>query len=140
MLKGICFESSENFFNKLNAVMDVSQYDWYIDDTEMNYYCFREGKYSGDEFKNVLPAISSLSFARIRRYPTGSPTDRIDGYEDFIMSDCDLLMLFYDGGFYEIYGKQEKLLLYIMKMCRDDACQTAEYVSDSEIGRSYMHF
>ncbi len=97
-------------------------------------------KCSGKEFKDALKELSLLSFARIRRHPVGAQIDCIDEYEDFVKSDCDFLMLYYDGGFYEVFGKNEKLLLDMMKLCLKEGYEKAKWVYDDEDERHYMHF
>ena len=142
MLRGISFieDNAENFYSNLPKLMDISLYDWYIDDLDLNYFYFRAGKYSGEEFKYSLEAISTLSFARIRRYPAGSPIGCIDDYEDFAKSACDLLILFYDGGFYELYEKEEKLIFETMAFCQNYGFEKTEYIRDSNDERRQMHY
>lgn len=142
MRRGISFEESnaENVFRRLNVLMDVPSYDWYIDDVDLNYINFRSGKYSGEEFQNVLDEISVLSFARIRRYPMGMPVDDIDEYKDYIKSSCDILILFYDGGFFEIYEKKEDMISKTMDFCLNSGFENIKYIHDSDGARSYMHF
>lgn len=142
MLRGINFEedNAENVLFKLDSIMNLTQYTWYIDDTELNFYIFPCKECSGKEFKDMLEELSLLSFARIRRYPIGAQIDCIDEYEDFVKSDCDFLMLFYDGGFYEIFGKDEKLLLDVMDLCLKEGYEKARYVYDGNDERHYMHF
>ena len=142
LLRGVSFEenNAENVFRALDTAMNTLSYDWYIDDVDLNYFYFRSGKYDGQEFKNALDVISRLSFARIRRYPAGAPIDCIDEYEDFVKSECDFLMLFYDGGFFEIFEKEERVILKTMDFCLNFGFENAEYIYDAEDSRSYMHF
>ncbi len=91
-----------------------------------NFYIFHAKKCSGKEFKEALDELSSLIFARIRRYPVGAQIDCIDEYEDFVKSNCDFLMLHYDGGFYEIFGKDEKLLPDMMNLCLKEGYEKAK--------------
>ena len=45
-MRGVTFEegSAEKVFGNLSELMDVVQYDWYIDDLDLNYIGFRSGK------------------------------------------------------------------------------------------------
>ena len=142
MVRGVCFKenNAENVFLHLHTLMDISKYDWYIDDVDLNYFFFRPGKYSGSEFKEVLDTISTLSFARIRRYPVGMPVDCIDEYEDYVKSSCDFLILFYDGGFYEIYEKEPTMISKTFNFCLDYRFQDVAYIYDAANERTYMHF
>ena len=142
MVRGVCFKenNAENVFLHLHTLMDISKYDWYIDDVDLNYFFFRPGKYSGSEFKEVLDTISTLSFARIRRYPAGVPADRIDQYADYVQSRCDFLLLFYDGGFYEIYAKEPGLLSKILDFCINSGFEDVDTITDASDERNVMHF
>ena len=134
-------EDAEEFFLGLHELMDIVQYDWFIDDADdYNFFRIRSGRYSGKEFSAVLGELSLMSFARIMRYPAGMPEERIDEYEDFVKSNCDFLILFYDGGYYEIYAKEESMIIKIMKFCVAKGFEKPEYADDSGSGRSWMHY
>lgn len=141
-MRGVTFEegSAEKVFGNLSELMDVVQYDWYIDDLDLNYIGFRSGKYGGEAFRNVLGELSELSFARIRRYPVGAQIDRIDTYEEYAESNCGFLILFYDGGFFELYEKDEALVAKTMDFCLKHAFENAEYIDGAPGGRKDMHF
>lgn len=115
-------------------------YEWYVDDVELNYRPFRSGKYSGIKFCNALDSLSNLSFVRIRRYPIGAFVERIDEYTDYIESDCDLLLLYFDGGFFEIYAKDKNLIRAIFNFCADNGVEDLEYINDDAATRCWMHF
>ena len=93
MLRGISFVGDNDvFFSSLPELMDVSAYDWYVDDVELNYFYFRPGRYGSLEFKSALDAFASLSFVRIRRYTVGSAVGGVDTYEEYLKDDCDMLI------------------------------------------------
>lgn len=128
------------FFSSLSELMDVSVYDWYVDDIELNYFDFRSGKFSGAEFNNALNDFSRLSFVRLRRYPIDSVIKQIDTYDDFLESECDFLVLLYDGGLFEIYSKEENLIYKICEWCSVKCFDHIKYVDNDNDQRSYMHF
>lgn len=146
MLIGIeCDDSSGTIFGNLCALMEVEKYDWYIDDVDCNYFHFRPGKYTGKQLIEELETISTLSFVRVWRFP--SDTDEVlmketpmVKYEDFVKSKCDLLILFYDGGFCEIYSKNESLTVQIMELCKQNNLEKREYKYDHNDARTRMSF
>ena len=146
MLIGIeCDDSSGTIFGNLCALMEVEKYDWYIDDVDCNYFYFRPGKYTGKQLIEELETISTLSFVRVWRFP--SDTDEalmketpMVKYKDFVKSECDLLVLFYDGGFCEIYSKDESLTNRIMELCKRNNLKKAEYKYDYNDARTGMSF
>lgn len=142
MLRGISFIESDatKFFLHLGELMDITLYEWYVDDVDMNYIYFREGQYSGFEFKDALDNLSELSFARIRRYPSKAHIYTIDEYKDYVESECDSLLLFYDGGYFELYSKDANLLHAAFKFGIENGFGRIEYVDDASDERSWMHF
>lgn len=147
MLRGLGFLCEPDlFFNSLPSVMDLTAYDWYIDDVEWNYFYFRPGKYTGKEFLSSLSDFSCLSFVRIRRFPSGTEEDFMKSQpmntyeEDFLNGACDLLILFYDGGFTEIYAKDENLTHRMMDVFGKAGVQKLEAKYDYNDGRTRMSF
>ena len=147
MLRGLEFLCEPDlFFISLPSAMDLTAYDWYIDDVEWNYFYFRPGKYTGKEFLSSLSDFSCLSFVRIRRFPSGTEEDfmksqPMDTYEeDFLNGACDLLILFYDGGFTEIYAKDENLTHRMMDVFGKAGVQKLEAKYDYNDGRTGMSF
>ena len=143
MLRGVSFEeeTAENFFCNLLELMDVTLYDWFVDDVlDYNYKYFRPGKYSGEEFGMALEELSTLSFARIRRYPIDQQIHNIDVFEDYERSACDFLLLFYDGGYYEVYEKDKDMISLTMDYCIRFGFDKVAYIDDADFARSYMHY
>ncbi|MBR3929812.1 MAG: DUF2691 family protein [Clostridia bacterium] len=146
MLRGIEFEDNEQkFFSNLHTLMDIEKYDWYVDDVDLNYFHFRPGKYTGKEFAEALETVSSLSFVRIWRFPLDTnevlmKKFPMNKYEDFVKNTCDFLILFYDGGFCEIYSKDERLTEQIMELCKRNHYEKVEYKYDYNDARTGMSF
>ncbi len=142
MLRGASCEDNNaiSFFGKLTQLMNVEQYDWYADDLELNYIYFCPGLYQGLELVEAMEEISSLSFIRLRRYPKGAAIDPIDDYQGFVRSQCDYLILYYDGGYLEMYGKDERLILKTLDLFRKENYQKIRCTTDSNDGRRCMHF
>ena len=142
MLRAVSFVGNyaENVFLHLMYLTGITEHEWYVDDVEFNYVYFREGRYSGDELKNALEDLSRLSFARIRRYPLKTDIDTIDEYKDYVESECDSLLLFYDGGYFEFYSKDVDTLHTIFKFGVENGFERIEYVDDANDVRTWMHF
>jgi hypothetical protein len=146
MLRGLeCLCDPEPFFETLPSTVDLTAYDWYIDDVELNYFYFRPGKYTGKDFLSSISDFFCLSFVRIQRFPLGTDEEfmkaqPMEKYEDFLSGACDLLILFYDGGFTEIYAKDEKLTLRMMDAFKEAGAEKLEAKYDHNDGRTGMHF
>ena len=113
---------------------------WYIDDLELNYFEFQEGMYDYFEFKKRVYELSCLSFARFRRYPADSILKKIDTYIDYIESKCEILILFYDGGYFEVFCKEATLCILIYEFAEKVGLEKIEYITDGNNDRESMHF
>lgn len=140
MIRGLSFitdsDLSDKLFRNLNLLIGSSVYEWYIDDVDYNYFCVRVGKYTSDE----LASLSGLSFLRIRCYQPGTIIDIIDDYSDYIKSYCAVLILFYDGGIWEIYAKNDRLIDSIYSFCTSCGVDKIKYITDDNDVRVDMHF
>lgn len=146
MLRGIELKDNKQMiFSDLHTLMKIEEYDWYIDDVDWNYFYFRPGKYTGKEFVEALDKILTLSFVRAWRFPSNTDESLMketpmDKYADFLKSGCDLLILFYDGGFCEIYSKDESLTIQIMELCKRSNYENVEYKYDHNDARTRMYY
>ena len=136
MLRGIRFvcdaDGVRYFFSDCVVLLNDMSHDWYIDDTELNHYCFREGRFTGAQFDSACLSLSNLSFARLRRYPGHSPIDRIDTYDDFIHSCCQTLILFYDGGYLDIYEKDRAKISMLYDKIVGQGFTHVMYIDDKD--------
>ena len=139
MKRGITFET-DLFLSRLPFVMDVKPYDWVIDDTEMYNPGQPEGRFSGEEFEKLLKDGDEYNFVRIRRYPVGAKISDISDYSEYLSSDCSFVLLCYDGGFYEIYDKNEEEIEALYEECMKIGCENVEMTTDENDGRYSFHF
>lgn len=112
MMIGIEFErenAHDNFLNELfydidlnNFVVDISEDEVYYND----YNLETDKIYQNGEFKSG----SYILFINLKIYPKNNNNyEEIKSYEDFIKSDCQLIVLINDVVFVEIYFKDEFL-------------------------------
>ena len=120
--------------------MNITMYEWYVDDVDLNHMDFREGQYNGREFEESLNSLLNLSYARIRRYPLNATIHGIDECTDYINSSCDGLLLFYDGGYFEFYTRDIKLLHATFTFCANSGFDQAQFIEEATNERTWMHF
>ena len=139
MKRGIFFiESGGNFFAELEHFTEISGHIWLVDDTEFNHYECKAGEYEGEAFRSAYPELSEACFARVRQYPMNAKPAAIDSFEDYLESDCEMLILYYDGGDYELFAKDELLLERAYAFCRERSVRRMDFMCDGD--RSWMHF
>ena len=137
MLRGISFiDNADKLFLNLESAMDISGHDWYVDDIYGNDY--REGRYSAQELRDALPDISEFCFVRMRRYPVGACISAIMTYDEYLQSQCDVLILFYDGGYCQIYSKDEAVTHKLYGLAEQYGFDNLKYVSDENDSRTGM--
>lgn len=120
--------------------MNLLGYDWYIDDVYTCLNEFREGRYTAHELKDALLELSMQSFVRLRRYPKGAEITEIDTYEEYLEGPCNVIILFYDGGYCQIYAKDEAVTHNLYRVAEKYRFEDIEYVYGWNDGRTRMHF
>jgi RHS repeat-associated protein len=69
-------------------------------------------------------------FANIKAYPDNNYSDNINCYDDFLNSNCELVILCSDGIYYEIYSKSEEMIRIIKSNCIKKGFDEIEYITD----------
>jgi hypothetical protein len=66
----------------------------------------------GEELLNFIDTAESqyIIFADLKAFPAGANVLEIDTYEDFVVSDCELILLIVDSTHTSIYCKDPKIL------------------------------
>lgn len=139
MNRGVTFET-DLFLSRLPFIMDVKPYDWIIDDTELYNPGQPEGRFTGVEFEELMKNGREYVFVRMRRYPVGAEIADVADYNGYLASECSFVLLCYDGGFYEIYDKDEREIEAIYNECIRIGCDKLEITTDENDGRYCFHF
>ena len=135
----VLFSSIIDLFTVVNKVFRINEYDWYFDEMELNYFFVAGGRYDGREFINRIDQFSNLSFVRIRRYSKHESIMAINTYKEYIQSNCLTLILFYDGGYCDIYDKSDVIKDALYRECsRIESCEV-ECILENDI-RESMYF
>jgi len=142
MIRGFRFNSNapEEVFVLIESLKNQRGFQWVIDDLELNHYEVSKGVYDNSEFRDAVSDLSFLSFARLRRYLISSDIEEIDTYQDFFNSDCDFLVLFYDGGIFEIYSKLAEKERVLFEQALSNEVLNIGYITDENDERFVMHF
>lgn len=98
--------------------VDLTKYEWKLGSSEA-YYVKEKGKFEdfftdvdygqgikGSDLQNRLLAHSYYTiFVNLQAYPSGLTTS-ITTYEDFVSSDCEMIILLTDCTYLDIYCKE----------------------------------
>lgn len=141
---GIEFEYNINYTNIFKTLLkniNLDNYEWEIAELDA---CTKNGKDISQMFSNDIRKIVKSKedymtmFANIRVYPQRSEISSIDNYEDFVNSECELIILIYDVGEFEIYFKKNELKEQILKNIKELKINYTEKTTEND-GRTEMY-
>ena len=120
---------------------------WVVDDTISNPFPIPTGVYSSTEMKNLIEDIKEVetfskvafSFMRLRRYPENGLIEQMYSYDDWVESECDLIILYWDGGYYHVYSKNEEEVRKIYAQCIKNGYKAVEFVTTENNTRKVMY-
>ena len=121
-MRGIEFESDFGYGDVLNDLffnISLNDYVFFMVEDEV----FRECGLI------EIPSVADVTFLgemracapyfvfslNLQAYPIGASKQKINTYEDFEKSPCQFIVLIVDGRSFEIYAKDEQLLLCFIK-------------------------
>lgn len=99
------------------------------------------------EYRNMslaacdMDAIIGMSIWELvlHKYPREKQIQTIDTYEDFVNSDCELCLLYYDCGPLEIYIKKDDCIQRIWDMLVALNAQDLKLITDANDNRSGLY-
>ena len=121
-MRGIEFDADvgyDDVMNRLLTGISLKDYDFYISEDEIlsNLELPETFAKINIEFFESLKMCTPyyVLFINLHAYRKGEIQQRISTYEDFIKSTCQFIILVVDGRYFEIYTKDEQLLLQFIK-------------------------
>ncbi|MBR0302462.1 MAG: DUF2691 family protein, partial [Clostridia bacterium] len=129
MIVGINFiipQVNDTLLWKILNPIDPSNYYWYIDKSQTEVWnedgsndLFEKETYTGIDFSNHIKCKHKIIFLKAIANSFNVCEKTILTYEDFLRSDCQLVLLIYDCEFVEIYSKSFELLSIIENNAKD---------------------
>lgn len=133
-----------SFLNKILNSINVLEYDWEIitddticpDDTRL----FNDNVYlNGEDFLNcIMKDCYYMIFVDLKAFPLNGVHVEIETLNDFLESDCQLILLCTDSEFIEIYCKNKETLDIIYNNCKDFKFTSVEYLSQEDASNNNM--
>lgn len=151
MKRGISFEIPNEYGTLLGEVLkpiDTTVFSWRIGngesyivvDDELNEELFSEDKKAieGSELKNLLENnMYYIIFADLQAYPKGEFSD-IETYEEFIESQCELVLLVVDSCYVTIYCKNKETIELLYKNATEYGFKNVKYITDENDTRTML--
>ncbi|ARK30222.1 DUF2691 family protein [Halalkalibacter krulwichiae] len=151
MKRGISFEIPNEYGTFLGEVLkpiDTTVFSWRIGngesyivvDDELDEELFSEDKKAieGAELKKLLENNKYyIIFADLQAYPKDEFSD-IETYEDFIKSQCELVLLVVDSCYVTIYCKNKETIELLYKNATQCGFEDVEYITDENDTRTRL--
>lgn len=104
-----------NLLAYILSSLDVKKYDWHIIPHQTEVWADKDGsnffdsiRYSGEQFFSQIQESHYIVFLKLQAYDCDCcKITEIHTYEDFLSSDCQILVLINDCDYVEIYLKDE---------------------------------
>lgn len=99
---------------------------------------FEKSYYDGNSFLQHIILGHSVVFLKLQAYFENDRFFDIHSYQEFVDSDCQLLLLIYDCQAVEIYAKDQPEIKSIYENALLNGYTEIQYVTDSNDGRTKM--
>lgn len=145
---GIRFEIPNSWGNFLSTILDniiTKDYTWKIYDEEIlidlnnDEDLFKERIYDDKNFRAlILNSKYYLIMGNILAFKTNN-FKRIYNYNDFIESDCELLMVIVDTIFVDIYAKNSKTIEELKNNAINNKFKNINYIYNDNSPRNIFY-
>ena len=112
--------SFDSILSDLLKGINVEEYNWLILESEAyktadTIDC--DGRYTGKEFKKLLKELETCYIININIQAAHKVIDAVKDYDDYLNSECKLVILISDVAYNEIYCKPSDLCEIIKSNC-----------------------
>lgn len=149
MIRGISFEIPQittDTLYKIFSTIDISKYCWYniknqteVWDESLKKDFFCKEYYSSQDFLKCIQSNYYIVFLKLQAYSLSHNFKNICSYNDFIDSDCQLILLINDCEYVEIYSKDQNVLSAIFQAAINSNYNNIRYITDTNDGRTKMN-
>ncbi|MGN7477762.1 DUF2691 family protein [Solibacillus silvestris] len=152
MKRGLTFEMPNKYgklLGKLLKPIDISAFNWCIGGGESykvvnnqlaeDLFTFDKEVIEGAALKNLLENNEYyIIFADLKAYPKGKEFSHIETYEDFLISNCELVFLVVDSSYTTIYCKDQSAIEYLYKNALKCGFENIDYLTDENDARTSL--
>lgn len=145
LIRGLIFEISklDSFILKsIFQEIEIQKYNWSITNDQAwkvdGENLFESRDYSGKEIKEIILEPTKLVMLLTMKAFIGK-TCVIENYDDYINSNCVMVIFFVDATWIEVYCKDMNLLETIKKNITNSNFKNIEYITDENDGRTVFY-
>jgi len=144
MIRGISLEipnQKGNILSKVLQPINITEFNWSIGNGES--YLVVNGQLDEDFFsqdvkvmdgkllkKNIEDNQYYVIFADLKAFPKNENAKNIETYEDYIKSECQLIVLVVDCSYTTIYCKDKENLKRLYQNAKDSGFKNVQYITD----------
>ena len=152
MKRGLSFEIPNaygKFLGEILGPIDITAFDWYIGGEES--YLVKNGTLEEPLFPGEINGLAGtilkdivenneyyLIFANLKAYPIEKNVIDIRTYEEFLNSDCQLVLLVIDCSYVVIYSKDKEKLESLYRNARTKKFANIQYITDENDSRTRL--
>lgn len=153
MKRGISFQLPiiDKYDSCLGDVLkpiDISTFDWRVspvesylvinDELDQDLFETDNEIMEGTNLKNLLENnMYWIIFADLQAYPKGKVSE-IDTYEEFVKSECELVLFVVDSYYTVIYCKDKETLELLYKNAEDFGFKDIQFITDENDTRTII--
>lgn len=152
MIRGITFGIPNEYGRHLANILkplEITTFNWLVE-SEESYFVSKnqlETPFFPDE-QEVIDGVTMhnlinrgcyyLIFADVKGFPKGKNVTKITTYEEFVNSDCELIILIVDCSYTTLYCKNNEMTRKLYKNALEMRYENVEYITDENDGRTQM--
>jgi len=152
MNRGIRFEIPNaygRFLGEILKPMEVSNFDWFIGEEES--YFVVDDTLGDDLFPDVIMGMNGeelqkiiddneyyLIFANLKAFPKGSQITDVITYEDYVESECQMVLLVIDSIYVTVYCKDLEKVEELYNHINRQGFESLEYLTDENDTRTIL--
>jgi hypothetical protein len=144
MKRGISFEipnSYGSFLGEILKPIDITTFNWFIGGEESYFSVdnhLGESLFpdmvigmNGEELKKIIESNKYyLIFANLKAYPKGANIKDVVSYEEYLLSECQIVLLVIDSVYISVYCKDRESLEDLYNHIKKQGFESLEYITD----------
>ena len=148
MIRGLRFQIPQSTTNTLWKILkgtDISSYNWYNIEEQNEVWTAPGGKdffdsafYPGEVFQEQIKLEHFIAFLKLQAYKKGAAFSAIHTFDEFLKSDCQVLLLIFDCEFAEIYVQDSACAEIIYQNAKSEHFENLAYITEDNDDRTVM--
>lgn len=152
MNRGISFEIPNSYGSLLGEILkpiDITNFDWFIGGEESYFIVddtLGDSLFSdmvigmnGEELRKIIDNNKYyLIFANLKAYRKGAKIKDVMSYEEYIVSECQIVLLVIDSVYVTVYCKALEKLEDLYDHIKSHGFESLEYITDENVTRTKL--